>query len=110
VVTVKMDFTMVTTTTIVDIYYILIVVYVVRRNVHHVYHMKVAIPVQMVDIYVNAKLKINLTDSVTLVTAANMAVIVKEAVQLVVKITPVISIPGRVNVHSIFKVIIVIAA
>jgi hypothetical protein len=35
--------------------------------------------------------------------------IANRAVQLVVKITPVISIPGRVNVPSIFKVIIVIA-
>jgi hypothetical protein len=64
----------------------------------------------MVDIYVNAKLKIYITDNVTLATVANMAVIVNGAVQLVVKITPVISMPGRVNVHSIFKVIIVIAA
>jgi hypothetical protein len=83
-----MDFTVAICTTIIDIHYRPIVVYFVTRHVHRVHH----------------------TKNVPLVTVANMALIVNRAVQLVVKITPVISIPGRVNVHSIFKVIIVIAA
>jgi hypothetical protein len=64
----------------------------------------------MVDTYVIVKLETNLAKFVPLVTDAIMAIIVTGAVQLVVKITCVISMPERVNVYTIFKVIIVIVA
>jgi hypothetical protein len=64
----------------------------------------------MVDTYVIVKLETNLAEFVPLVTDAIMAIIVTGAVQLVVKIASVISMPERVNVNSIFKVIIVIVA